>query len=100
MYWMIFPTWRMDKMAAGSCNSIAKYVNFLDEDCRYYIISGHNFRKYFNVLQHEQDKFILCIKLYRLLWFSRCNDTTPFKMFGRISGGYGTKCITQSEAFN
>ena len=67
---MIFPTWRMDKMAAASCNSIAKNVIlFSGVDCRYYIISGHNLRKYFNVLQHEQDKFILFIKQYRLLRF-------------------------------
>ena len=25
---MTFPTWRMDKMAAGTCNSIAKNVQF------------------------------------------------------------------------
>ena len=28
MYKMIFPTWRMNKMAAGSCNSIAKKSAF------------------------------------------------------------------------
>ena len=32
MYRMIFPTWRMNKMATGKCNSIAKKVHFSDID--------------------------------------------------------------------
>ena len=64
---MIFPTWRMNKMTTGS---IAKNVHFLDIDRHYYIISGHKLRKYFNVLQYEQDKFMLCIKQYSLFEFS------------------------------
>ena len=67
---MIFPTWRMNKMAAGSCNSIAKNVHFSDIDWHYYVISGHKLRKYVNVLQHEQDKFMSCIKQYSLFKFS------------------------------
>ena len=66
---MTFPTWHMNKIAAKSCNSIAKNVHFSDIDGQYYI-SGHKLRKYFNVLQHEQDKFMLYIKQYRLLKFS------------------------------
>ena len=33
-------------------------------------ITPRKLRKYFNVLQHEQDKYMLCIKQYRLLKFS------------------------------
>ena len=47
---MIFSTWRMRKMAVGSCNRIAKNVHFLHVDCHYYIINGYNLRKYFNIL--------------------------------------------------
>ena len=79
-------------------------VHFSDIDWHFYIISWH---KYSNVLQHEQDKFMLCIKQHRLLKlvhfkreYNYCNEITPFSMFGRISGGYGIKCITQSEVFN
>ena len=38
-------------------------------DCYYYIKRGHNLKRYFNVLQHEQDRFMLCIKQYGLLKF-------------------------------
>ena len=67
---MIFPTWRMNKMATGSCKSIAKNVYFLDIDWHYYIIRGRKLRKYLKVLQHEQEKFMFYIKQYRLLKFS------------------------------
>ena len=70
IYRVIFPTWRMNKTAAESCNSIAKNVHFSGIDWHYYIISGHKLRKYFNVLPREQDKFMLRIKQYRLLKFS------------------------------
>ena len=78
-------------------------VHFSDVDFHYYIISGHNLRTYFNILQHKQDRSTLCIKQYRLLKLSHLNGNiaiSPFKMFGRISGGHRTKCITQSEVFN
>ena len=51
----------MNKMAAGSCNSITRNVHFSDIDWHYYIIRGRKLRKYLKVLQHEQDKFMLCI---------------------------------------
>ena len=84
---MIFPTWHTNKMVTWSYNSIAKNVHLSDIDWRYYIISWHKVRKYFYVLQHEQDKFMFYIKQYRLLiWslvhFKReyicCNESTPF----------------------
>ena len=57
-YRMVFPT----KWPPDVATVLPKNVHFSDIDRHYYIISGHKLRKYFNVLQHEQNKFMLCKK--------------------------------------
>ena len=39
-----FLKWCINKMAAGSYNSIVKTSNFSDINCHYYVISGLNLR--------------------------------------------------------
>ena len=53
---------------------------FSDVHWHCYIISGHNFRKYVNGLQHKQDRFMLCIKQYRLKVFHILNGNIAIAM--------------------
>ena len=70
---------KFNRIPNSQSRVIKKFYDLLGQPS-YYITSGHKLKKYFNDLPHEQPKFMLYIKQYRLVMEQNVSRSSSYLM--------------------